>query len=1096
MGQALDLVAERSSGTGRQQRRQGIVSAWVGVLGLLGAMLVAHPAAAVDEVAVTVTILTYQEVDCPDGDLVPCPGDYYAKVAIGPHDFENTPKGPTDTALHSPYWRVTKTVDRDQGALIPVRIELWDDDEDDVNPDDMVDISSGDPDRTLDMTLSLNTGRWTGDAGPDGTWSQGANIPRSRILFDISLSDTGDLDGDGIPDGVERFGIRRIADGSPVTDLRSFGTFNPQPADPCRKTILLEIDFMTGAADGHTHRPQRAALAELQQAFADAPVPPVFCPYTQLGFGEVAPGGVQLLAEVGNAIPEAAVFTLDDLVSTRSNTVNFDPDRRPYFHYAVFAHDQAAGSGSSGQCCRDGKDFIVTLGSWRRLCVGGGTDGASNTTPVNDDQPDGNGNITNGPNRTCETAANAVFPADDVQLLPVGDSTSDQAGTVRDQAGTTMHELGHALGLEHRGRDDVNHAPNYLSNMSYFFQQGIPRAGAAGSVLDYSGTALPTLTERSLVENTGVQGPNTLLTLWFDPTGQVRSANAGGPIDWDQDGLFGTVAVDVNNDSACVGPGPDALNTTPGGDDRVANGVIHNGLNDACETTPAGNDVRITTGAGGTPINGICVGTGTDETMDSTAGGDDRRFSNKITAGLNQVCESTAGGDDIQVVPLNRSEPPSHPGWDDWSNLRYRGPLAISAGGQGAGHLHGDIDYRSVLSLEHRTRELMDPDLRAAKSVDKADAAPADTLRYVVTAENIGTGDAAAVQVIDTLPDGTVQQRTPPNIIAGRSREETFTYTVPCGTADGTVLTNRAELRTTDLQGQPEADTANNTASARTTVHAPVLALGKTATPSVNAGEAITYRLTYENTGSGDATGVVITDRLPADVYYSRALDTGAGPQPDSVTLNTDGTRTLTWNIGALARRSGPSVIEFTARPTLLALGGTGYRNSASLTFTDANGCPYPPVTATAPTTVTVVAASRDPRTLGYWQNHPEEWTAEQRARIQATDQRYDGIDGSAPNGALDTGEVQATFAAGGNHPHVLRMQLLSVGLNLAGRRVNADTGVRSRMATRLGLSNVREAFMYAQETLAMPVTSATRDRYHAINTVLDDINNNRHLAF
>jgi uncharacterized repeat protein (TIGR01451 family) len=1069
----------------------------VTALALLAGVLAALPAAALDEVAVSVTILTYQEVDCPDDTLVPCPGDYYGKVAIGPHDFVSTPNGPVDTALHSPNWRVTQMVDRDQGATIPVRIELWDDDEDGINPDDMMDISSGDADRTLDLTLDLDTGRWTGDAGVDGTWSQGASSPRARILFDVSLSTTGDLDGDGIPDGVERFGIRRITDGSLAADLRSFGTVNPQPADPCRKTILLEIDFMTGAADGHTHAPQGPALAEVEQAFANAPVPPPFCPYFKLGFGEVAPGGVQLLIERGNAIPEAAVFTLDDLVASRSNPANFDPDRRPYIHYAVFAHDQAAGSSSSGLCCRDGKDFIVTLGSWRRLCVGGGANGTSDTTPVNDDQLDGNGNITNGADRTCDTSANAVGPADDVQLLPVGDSTSDQAGTVRDQSGTIMHELGHALGLEHRGRDDVNHAPNYLSNMSYFFQQGVPRAGAAGSVLDYSRAALPTLTEASLNETNGVQGPNTLLTLWFDPTGQVRSANAGGQIDWNQNGVIGSAAVDLNNDSACVGPGPDGtLNSTPGGDDAIANGVIHNGANDTCETTPAGDDMRITTGAGGTPINGICVGTGANEAMDSASGGDDVRFSNKIVAGPNQVCESTASGDDIQVVPVGRSEPPSHPGWDDWSNLRYRGALSASAAGQGAGHLFGDIDYLSTLALEGRFAELMDPDLRAAKTVDAADAGPGDLLTYTVTADNIGTGDAAAVRFIDTLPDGTVQQRATANIIAGRTREETFSYTVPCGTPDGTVLTNRVELRATDLQGQPEATRTNNTALAQTTIHAPVLVLDKTATPSVNAGEAITYRLTYANTGSGDAANVVVTDTLPADLYYSLALDSGAGPRPDSVTRHPDGTRTLTWNVGPLVKQSGPSVIEFTARPTLLALGGTEYRNDGSLTFTDANGCAFPPVTDRAATAITVVPATRNPRTLGYWRNHPAEWTAEQRARIQATDQRYDGRDGSVPDGALDVAEVRAAYAPGGNQPKVLQMQLLSVGFNLAGRHINAATGLGSKAAVSLGVRNVAEAFIYAQETLALPVSPATADRYDRINTVLDDINNNRRLAY
>jgi uncharacterized repeat protein (TIGR01451 family) len=1053
---------------------------------MLGTVLAAQPAAAVDNVDVTVTILTYQEVDCPDDTLVPCPGDYYAKVAIGPHDFVSTPKGPIDTATHSPYWRVTKTVDKDAARFIPVRIELWDDDEDGVNPDDMVDVSSGDPDRTIDMTLDLVMGDWGGDAGINGTWSEGGLVPRSRVLFDISISGTGDVDLDGIPDGVERFGVRRIEDGGIAANLANFGTVTPQAADPCRKTILLELDFMTGAADGHSHAPKNAALTEIQQAFANAPVPAVSCPYAQLGFGGT--GGVQLLIERGNSITEAPVFTLDDLVNTRNIAANFSPLRRPYFHYAVFAHDQAAGSASSGLCCRDGKDFIVTLGSWRVQCIGAGPNGTLDTVATGDDIVVG-ASIQNGPNRTCDSTAGG----DDVQTVAVGGGAADHGvGTVRDQSGTIMHELGHALGLEHRGRDDVNHTPNYLSNMNYNFQQGIQLAGAAGSVLDYSRAALPTLTEASLNENSGVGGPNNLLTEWFDPTGQLRAANAGGAIDWNRDGAIGTVSVDINNDSACVGPGPDGtLNSTPGGDDGVANGVVHNGANDSCQTTPAGDDVRITTGAGGTPINGICVGIGADEKRDSTAGGDDRQFSNKITAGPNQVCESTASGDDIQVVPSGISEPLTHPGWDDWSNLRYRAVLSGSGGGQGAGHDDGEVDFAYVLFSEARHLELMDPDLAAAKTVDKVDARPGDTLHYAVTATNVGTGDATAVEITDALPDGTVQQRALPDIIARRSRSAQFSYTVPCGTADGTVVTNRATVRATDLQAGAEANTSNNAASASTTIHAPVLTLSKSATPSVNAGEAITYRLTYENTGSADAASVVVTDTVPAGVYYSTALDTAAGPRPDSVTVNADGTRTLTWNVGAVAKNPGPLVIEFTGRPTLLALRGTAYRNDASLTFTDENGCTYAPLGASASSTISVVAPSRDPLTIGFWRTHPQRWKEESLARIQATDQRYDGADGSPPDGRLTAAEVAAVLAPAGEASAVLRQQLVATYFNLAERRINAGTAISSKLALRLGLLDVRSAALFAIDTLSLPAAS-NRPRYSDATDVLDEINNNK----
>jgi hypothetical protein len=83
-------------------------------------------------------------------------------------------------------------------------------------------------------------------------------------------------------------------------------------------------------------------------------------------------------------------------------------------------------------------------------------------------------------------------------------------------------------------------------------------------------------------------------------------------------------------------------------------------------------------------------------------------------------------------------------------------------------------------------------------------------------------------------------------------------------------------------------------------------------------------------------------------------------------------------------------------------------------------------------------------------------------------------------------------YAPGGNQPKVLEMQLLSVYFNLATRRINAGTAISSRVAGRLGLLTVRDAALYAIDTLALPVNAATRDRYSDATTVLDEINNNR----
>ena len=134
---------------------------------------------------------------------------------------------------------------------------------------------------------------------------------------------------------------------------------------------------------------------------------------------------------------------------------------------------------------------------------------------------------------------------------------------------------------------------------------------------------------------------------------------------------------------------------------------------------------------------------------------------------------------------------------------------------------------------------------------------------------------------------------------------------------------------------------------------------------------------------------------------------------------------------------------------------------------------------------------TRDPLSHGYWKTHPAEWTSEILARIQATDQRFDGADGSAPNGRLSAAEVAAVFAAGGMSPSVLTQQLLGTYFNLATRRINAGTAIDSKTARRLVLGNVRGAVLYAIGTLALPLTGNT-GRYSDAILVLVEINLNK----
>lgn len=946
-----------------------------------------------DPVNVTVTILRFIQIQDPDPAPLQGDGDYYAKVRTDGFGFQSTfDVHQDDVPDISPYWTFTRTVDSSLGS-VPITIQMWDHDSGLAAPDDVIDLNQNDGVQDLSLSLNLGTGTWSGDVPLNVGFAQGDGDHNEfglteggeagKILFDISLSGNGDIDGDGIPDGVERFGARD-ANGNLVANMAALG------ADPCRKTIALEIDWMAGAADGHTHRPTDAAVNDAIGAMNAAPINAVSpCPYA--GFPQ-QPAGVNLVIDRSNAIPEQATFPLSSLAGTRDSG-NFNPGRRPYFHYVLFVHDQSAGNSSSGRCCVDDRDFIVSLGSW-----------------------------------------------------------ANQVGTFRDQSGSILHELGHSLGLGHGGNEGRNYKPNYVSVMNYFFDPtGIPDPNIPANIdtdgdgtpdqsfrLDYSRADLSDLVEGSISEGAGIAN-GTDFTFWFDPTYSVQSGQGNGALDWDFDGSVDAAPVSVDlNAEPCVGAG--------------ANGTI--------DSATGNDDVVVPTGAG--PI---------------------------VAAGTNSICNTTATGDDSQDLAVGASALTALTGWDDWQNLSFRAAMA----GAGAPSVsHGpDMRFEDAQAFRSLLFALFRPDLELTKTVDLADATTGDTLTYTVDVENVGTGAAADIELVDTKPDGAEETRSLANLEAADSATEEFTFTVPCSTADLTSLTNTATVTATNLLNNPEVDTSNNTDTASTTIHTPVMTLSKTATPSVNAGEAITYTITYENTGSADAESVMITDTLPADVYYSIALDQGSDPAPDSVSPNADGTTTLTWLVGGVAASSGPLTVEYTARPSLLLLDGDSVTNDASLDFTDGAVCDYPTLTAAAPTGITEVPPSEDPRTIGFWKNHSELWTAEILARIQATDDRFDGADGSVPDGELSAAEVEAAMPTPGTGQlNVLRGQLLATYFNIATRRINAGTLIESPMTNRLSLDNVRDAAVFAMETLLLAV-EPNRSRYANATQVLANINAN-----
>ena len=278
-------------------------------------------------------------------------------------------------------------------------------------------------------------------------------------------------------------------------------------ADPRHKNLYIEVDYM------QKHIPALGVLGTVKKAFANAPVS--------------NPDGTTLDDQIPlNAT--TSISSLDNIIKPTwfgnateradPNHVNLLAAKALAFHYALFAKQQPEGSGSSGVADTPfpGMNFLVTLGApgW-----------------------------------------------------PIDPTTGEPVGSLDQQTGTFMHELGHNFGLTHGGGNDaINCKPNYLSIMNYLFQ--FPMF-VANRPLDYSRSALPTLDKQNLNESNGIgQSTPPGLTTIYGPVGiGVREgplfATAGSPVDWNFNGKFNDTDVksDINAGlDNCGTPGPGGVN--------------------------------------------------------------------------------------------------------------------------------------------------------------------------------------------------------------------------------------------------------------------------------------------------------------------------------------------------------------------------------------------------------------------------------------------------------------------------------------------------------------------------------------------------------
>ena len=219
------------------------------------------------------------------------------------------------------------------------------------------------------------------------------------------------------------------------------------------------------------------------------------------------------------------------------------------------------------------------------------------------------------------------------------------------------------------------------------------------------------------------------------------------------------------------------------------------------------------------------------------------------------------------------------------------------------------------------TQVIRQADLAVAK-VDSLDPVNAGAqLAYTVTLTNNGPDSATGVVLTDNLPAGVTFVSVAPTPACAHSAGvvtctvgtlasgATFTATITVNApAEGGTITNTASATTTDV----DPDATNNSDSEPTAVTAQTdLAVTKTdSADPVSTTQEFSYTVRVTNNGPSTATGVTLTDTLPAGVTFVSVTPTPACAHSAGV---------VTCNVGTLA-----SSATFTATITVRAPGAPG----------------------------------------------------------------------------------------------------------------------------------------------------------------------------
>ncbi len=293
-----------------------------------------------------------------------------------------------------------------------------------------------------------------------------------------------------------------------------------------------------------------------------------------------------------------------------------------------------------------------------------------------------------------------------------------------------------------------------------------------------------------------------------------------------------------------------------------------------------------------------------------------------------------------------------------------------------------EVDANSANDFDSATLTVKLIDLSLAKSVNDPTPNEGDTVLYTLMLTNSGPDSATGIEVTDALPAGVSYLTssdtnrydaqttiwTVPSLDANSTTSLTITVQIDSATG-GTSITNEATIT---QRTEVDANSANDFDSATLTVKLIDLSLAKSVNdPTPNEGDTVLYTLMLTNSGPDSATGIEVTDALPAGVSYLTSSDTNRYDAQSSV-----------WTVPALSANSTTSLtisVQINS-PT----GGTSITNTAAITqrtevdANSANDFDTATLTVEEPVTVPIAPSSLQASVLNdgtvdlHWQDNAD----------------------------------------------------------------------------------------------------------------------------